>query len=69
MQHVVPNKTNVARCCVEMLRAFGQALTSEFHGKFYAKNRYRMDHKAMSTILVFRVKFTLEFTSLEMNFS
>ena len=24
-QHVVPN--NVARCCVEMLRAFGQALT------------------------------------------
>ena len=24
MQHVVPN--NVARCCVEMLRAFGQAL-------------------------------------------
>ena len=26
MQHVVPN--NVARCCVEMLRAFGQALTS-----------------------------------------
>ena len=23
MQHVVPN--NVARCCVEMLRAFGQA--------------------------------------------
>ena len=26
MQHVVPN--NVARCCVEMLRAFGQALIS-----------------------------------------
>ena len=24
-QHVVPN--NVARCCVEMLRAFGQAFT------------------------------------------
>ena len=24
MQHAVPN--NVARCCVEMLRAFGQAL-------------------------------------------
>ena len=25
-QHVVPN--NVARCCVEMLRAFGQAWTA-----------------------------------------
>ena len=25
MQHVVPN--NVAKCCVEMLRAFGQAFT------------------------------------------
>ena len=45
------------------------ALTSEFHGKFYAKNRYRMNHEAMSTIAVFRVKFTLEFTSSAMNFS
>ena len=26
-QHVVPN--NVARCCVEMLRAFGQAFSHE----------------------------------------
>ena len=35
MQHVVPN--NVARCCVEMLRAFGQAL---IHAKLsaYADN-------------------------------
>ena len=32
MQHVVPN--NVARCCVEMLRAFGQAL---IHAKLSAK--------------------------------
>ena len=28
-QHVVPN--NVARCCVEMLRAFGQALMMQFY--------------------------------------
>ena len=28
MQHVVPN--NVARCCVELLRAFGQAFTHGF---------------------------------------
>ena len=44
-------------------------LTSEFHGTFYTKNRYRMNHEAMSTISVFRLKFTLEFTSLAMNFS
>ena len=44
-------------------------LTSEFHGTFYTKNRYRINHEAMSTISVFRVKFTLEFTSLEMKFS
>ena len=44
-------------------------LTSEFHGKFYSKNRYRMNHEAMGTMLIFRVKFTLEFTSLAMNFS
>ena len=43
-------------------------LTSEFHGKFYAKNRYHMNQEAMSTILVFGVKFTLEFTSLALNF-
>ena len=41
---------------------------SEFHGKIYVKNRYRMNHKAMSAISLFRVKFTLEFTSLAMNF-
>ena len=39
-------------------------LTSEFHGKFYAKNRYRMNHEEMSAISVFLVKFTLQFTSL-----
>ena len=33
-------------------------LTNRFHSKFYAKNRYRMSHEAMSTISVFRVKFT-----------
>ena len=43
-------------------------LTSEFHGEFYAKNQYRMNHKAKSAISVCRVKFTLEFTSLAMNF-
>ena len=40
-------------------------LTSEFHCNFYAKNRYRMNHEAMSTISVFRVKFTLELISFE----
>ena len=44
-------------------------LTNELHGKFYAKNQYRMNHEAMGTISVFRVKFTLEFRSLAMNFS
>ena len=44
-------------------------LTSELHGTFYAKNRHRMNHEAMSTISVFPVKFTLEFTSLTMKFS
>ena len=29
MQRVVPN--NVKRCCVEMLRAFGQALSIKLH--------------------------------------
>ena len=32
MQHVVPN--NVARCCVEMLRAFGQAFITHFNLTF-----------------------------------
>ena len=31
-------------------------LASEFHGKFYVKNRYCMNHEAMSTISFFRVK-------------
>ena len=31
MQHVVPN--NVARCCVEMLRAFGQGFTAPAHSR------------------------------------
>ena len=39
-------------------------LSNEFHGKFYAKNRYRINHEVMSTISVFRVKFNLEFNSL-----
>ena len=44
-------------------------LTSEFHGKFYVKNRYCMNLESMSTISVFRVKFSVEFTSLTMNVS
>ena len=40
----------------------------KFHGKFYTKNRYRMNHEEMTTISLFRVKFILEFTSLGMNF-
>ena len=46
-----------------------RCLTNEFHSKFYAKNRYRMNPEAMSTISIFRVKFTLQFTSLAINFS
>ena len=30
-------------------------LTSEFHGKFHAKNRHRTNRKVMSAILVFQV--------------
>ena len=40
----------------------------KFHGKFYTKNRYRMNSEEMTTISLFRVKFILEFTSLGMNF-
>ena len=35
-QHVVPN--NVARCCVEMLRAFGQALPKSISSRRYFNN-------------------------------
>ena len=52
-----------------LLSSIENCLTGEFHGKCYAKNRYRMNHEAMSTISLFRVKFTSEFTSLAMNFS
>ena len=44
-------------------------LTSEFHGKIYPKNRYRMNHEAMSATSVFPMKFTLQFTSLAIFFS
>ena len=44
-------------------------LTNDFHGKFYAKNRNRMNYEAMSVTLVFPVKFTLQFTSLAIIFS
>ena len=37
-------------------------VTSKFHGKFHVKNRYHMNHEAMSAILVFQLKFTVEFT-------
>ena len=43
-------------------------LASEFHGKFYAKNRYRMNHEAISATSVFPVKFILQFTSLAIFF-
>ena len=39
-----------------------------FTVNFYAKNRYRLNYEAMSTISVLWVKFTLEFTGLAMNF-
>ena len=44
-------------------------LTSEFHDKFHAKNRYRTNREAMSTISVFQVKFDVEFTRQAVNFS
>ena len=39
-------------------------LTSEFHVKFHAKN-----HFAIRVILVFQVKFNVEFTCQAVNFS
>ena len=44
-------------------------LTSEFHVKFHAKNRYRTNREAMSAISGFQVKFDVEFTSQAVNFS
>ena len=44
-------------------------LNREFHGKFYAKNRYRMNHEGMSATSVFPVKVTLQFISLAIIFS
>ena len=44
-------------------------LTSEFHVKFNAKNRYRTNREAMSAISVLQVKFNVEFTSQAVNFS
>ena len=44
-------------------------LTSEFHTKSHAKNRYRMNREAMSAISVFQVKFDVEFTRQAVNFS
>ena len=39
-----------------------RCLTSEFHVKFHARNRYRTNREAMSVISVFQVKFNVEFT-------
>ena len=44
-------------------------LTSKFHVKFHAKTRLRMGWKTMSAILVFQLKFNLEFTRPGVNFS
>ena len=44
-------------------------LTSEFHVKFHAKNRYRTNREAMSAISVFQVKFNVEFARQAVNFS
>ena len=44
-------------------------LTSEFHVKFHLKNRYRTHRVAIRAILVFQVKFNVEFTSQAVNFS
>ena len=45
------------------------SLTSEFHVKFHAKNRYRTNREAMSAISVFQVKFNVEFARQAVNFS
>ena len=45
------------------------SLTSEFHVKFHAKNRYRTNREAMSAITVFQVRFNMEFTCQAVNFS
>ena len=45
------------------------SLTSEFHVKFHAKNRYRTNREGMSAISVFQVKFNVEFTRQAVNFS
>ena len=37
-------------------------LTSTFHVKCHAKNLYRTNHKAMSAITFFQLKFNMEFT-------
>jgi len=43
-------------------------LTSEFHVKFHAKKRYRMNQETMNAISVFQVKFNVEFTHEAVNF-
>ena len=44
-------------------------LTSEFHVKFHAKNRYRTNRFAIRATSVFQVKFNVEFTRQAVNFS
>ena len=55
--------TKFSGCC--LIKSF--SLLSSI-SKLYAKNRYCMNHEAMSAISVFRVKFTLEFTSWQLSF-
>ena len=44
-------------------------LTSEFHVKFHARNRYRTNREVMSAISVFQVKFNVSFNRQAVNFS
>ena len=45
-----------------------EKFTSDFHGKFYAKNRCRMNQEARKATSVFPVKLTLQFISLTVIF-
>ena len=68
------NLLELRNVCIFVLAYSGfyrkiHCLTSEFHVKFHAKNRYRTNREAMSAMSVFQVKFNLEFTSQAVNFS
>lgn len=44
-------------------------LRRKYHVNFHTKNQYHTNHKVMSGILIFQVKFNIEFMSQVVNFS